>query len=389
MKKYYPFLDGFRAIAILMIMAHHARRAFDLNNLLANDPIILGWIYFKANYALGLDLTDLYYGLQHFIYMIKGILGIEMFLVISGFLITDILFGDGTRPPSVGRFYQRRLFRIYPSYVLLVIISLTAFYFRHPEPWTNISAVAAHYLLLIQNYFPRNPFLEHAWTLVVLEQFYFFCPLVVMCVYARASSPEQRRKALVVICLLVMAAVTFLRWYFLTYGHALITWPLKSPYPFKTTLNHADAIAFGCLLALLKPYWSSVKQAKVLGIALWSSGMGLFYYLYYIVDWSYYWGEWYLYTLGYLAIGALVVAAFYGVSVFTRLKLLQWIGRHAYGIFVWNYLVLISCKAVIGKEYPTLQVLFYFILSVALGVLSTKTLERYFLRIREKVSPKT
>jgi len=47
-KVYYPFLDGFRAIAILMILAHHIRRAFTLDYLFVSNPPILKWIYFHA-----------------------------------------------------------------------------------------------------------------------------------------------------------------------------------------------------------------------------------------------------------------------------------------------------------------------------------------------------
>ena len=77
-----------------MILAHHVRRGFDLDHKLYDNPSILKWVYFKF-LDLGVDLSGLYLALQAGVYHIKGILGIEFFLVISGFLITGILLKNG------------------------------------------------------------------------------------------------------------------------------------------------------------------------------------------------------------------------------------------------------------------------------------------------------
>ena len=115
--------------------------------------------------------------------------------------------------------------------------------------------------------------------------------------------------------------------------------------------------------------------------------MVLFYYAYFKVDWSYYWGAWYWYNLGYLDCGLFILAAYHGVSFLARLKFVQWIGRNAYGIFLWNYLALELWKTGLGKIPPTLMMVGYILTAGVLGVLSTRMIERPFLSLREKLAP--
>ena len=126
----------------------------------------------------------------------------------------------------------------------------------------------------------------------------------------------------------------------------------------------------------------------MVGRALWVLGISLFSWLFFIVDWSYYWGSWHLYRLGSISIVLLILAAYHGVSFLTRLKFLQWIGRHSYGIFVWHYLVLEFWKIWCGVLAPELIILGCLATSIGVGVLSTNTIEHYFLSLREKIAPK-
>jgi peptidoglycan/LPS O-acetylase OafA/YrhL len=223
--------------------------------------------------------------------------------------------------------------------------------------------------------------------MVVLEQFYFFCPLVILAVNWKVSEPRQRRNVLIGLCLLMMLTAQLIQLYYFYIKQPVFTWPLKSTTPYWTITANLGSISFGALLAILEPNWSLWKNNRWLGLVLWVTGMAIFFYLFFVLDWSYYWGDWYLYTFGYLTVGLLIFAAYHGISLFARLGCFQWLGRHSYGIYIWHYLVLEFWKIWIGTFPPEIIIIGCFVTSIAAGVLSTNTIERYFLTLRSKLVP--
>jgi peptidoglycan/LPS O-acetylase OafA/YrhL len=112
-----------------------------------------------------------------------GWIGVQLFFVLSGFLITGILLNSKRSPNYFINFYRRRIFRIFPIYyallLLIIIIGLTRHWHIADYPW---------YVSFLDNWplgmkgpqhvqFP--PFLGHFWTLAVEEQFYLIWPLAV------------------------------------------------------------------------------------------------------------------------------------------------------------------------------------------------------------------
>lgn len=123
---------------------------------------------------------------EHFAYFIGhklhfGFFGVDLFFVISGFLITEgLLIEKDKYVPSkvIKRFYTKRFLRIFPIYYLLVIIALIVF-----KPFSQIAPWAFTYTI---NYYPAitgkdiiEPF-GHLWSLSVEEQFYLFWPCVLL-----------------------------------------------------------------------------------------------------------------------------------------------------------------------------------------------------------------
>ena len=143
-----PSIDGWRAICLMMVMGSHCG----------------GFKEFK-------QLTEGY----NIPFFFNGHLGVRMFFVISGFLITHLLIRERqkTGKISLRNFYIRRALRILPVYFsyLSVIALLQVFSVIHQEAITWFSS-----LVFIVNFLPRTSISGHLWSLSVEEQFYLIWP---------------------------------------------------------------------------------------------------------------------------------------------------------------------------------------------------------------------
>src|SRR4051794_3114804 len=140
--KVIPELDGIRGIAILMVLVCHA------SSWMASDR----WRMFLQN----------------------GRVGVDLFFVLSGFLITGILLDTRHDKNRTRNFYVRRGLRIWPLYFVFLAVALIAFRKMLPAQ-PNIWV----YVLFIQNFLylrEAGPFLEPTWSLAVEEQFYMVWP---------------------------------------------------------------------------------------------------------------------------------------------------------------------------------------------------------------------
>jgi len=130
----------------------------------------------------------------------QGWLGVDLFFVLSGFLITGILWDTRGRERYFGRFYGRRALRIWPAYLVILFIAFIVLPLlrqmvggmflvvpREPlGPW--------QYLLMIQNLFPKrlngSPVLPMTWSLAIEEQFYLVWPVVIRYAPRRVVLPS-------------------------------------------------------------------------------------------------------------------------------------------------------------------------------------------------------
>src|SRR6476620_6746086 len=147
MQQRIPQLDSLRGIAILMVLVGHIQK---------NVPGIVGpWAH-------------------------HGFSGVDLFFVLSGFLITGILLRAKTRPDYFKNFYTRRALRIWPLYYAVLILLLLPNSLTH----LNLASPRWSYLLYIQNLFPGFPAasgpLYITWSLAIEEQFYLIWPPIVL-----------------------------------------------------------------------------------------------------------------------------------------------------------------------------------------------------------------
>ncbi len=360
-KTYYPFLDTFRGVAILWVILHHINQFFNLENFLG---VYFVWFDPIANI---------------------GYLGVDIFFVISGFLITGILIEGFDRDINIKRFYARRCFKILPQYMsalglgIFISYGLPHFY-AGPYGSQEKRAVIASYFFFLQNFFLHIPVLAHTWSLAIEEHFYLFYPLLALFIFKFRRSPGSRKQWLVGILLIMIFSVNGVR--MLLANMKIADFMLE-----QATFYRIDALIFGCLLKIWEPdIIRHRNDGKIPLGAFCFFCWGVMTYVYFIIN-----GAdgyiWYTYTLAYLAPGAILVAALKGLDRFLENPLFQWVGKNSYGIYVWHYILAYPFVS-LSMGYPLgLRVGLYLALSIWIGWLSTITVERYFLNLRKKWVP--
>lgn len=174
-----PELDVFRGIAITLVLVYH-------------------FFYWTSNTQPG-KIANIFTQLTLF-----GWLGVNLFFVLSGFLITGILLTTKERPGYFRRFYTRRVRRIVPAYALCILLLLV---FRMLSTGGLLQAISftANYHLIPAK-LTYGPF----WSLSVEEQFYLFWPLLVL---------FCNRRLLTALCIAICFLDPALRYLSLLPGH--------------------------------------------------------------------------------------------------------------------------------------------------------------------------
>jgi len=358
-RKYYPFLDGFRAIAVLWVLSHHINYFFELGHFLKVN---------STNVPFAPALNRIFE---------LGFLGVDIFFVISGFLITGLLIDDLDPGLRLKRFYFRRMFKIIPQYFSAICVGTLLTVIFGSQNSLSIRSIIS-YFLFVQNYIPMIPILGHMWSIAIEEHFYLIYPLVILTVCKIQKDPKSRRSLLIWVLLILIIIGNILRYYFF----CDISFPL-------TQMTHVrfDALLFGCILKLLEPYFCSKNHNRRFMAALYFIVGGLLFISFLE---SFNRSGWFSYTLVYIASGCLLISALTGFTPLKNLtenKLLRWIGKNSYGIYLWHYILLFLFLE-IPVEYGEVNIIVaYIIFSIILGSLTTITIERYFLNMRKKFAP--
>ena len=234
-KNYYPFLDGFRGLAVLWVILHHANSHLNWELL----PEIPFQTFKKLAYV--------------------GFLGVDVFFVISGFLITGLLIEDFNKGKiRLKRFYLRRAFKIIPQYffILFIGLGLTASIPVYRAELHNTFWILSQFVFL-QNYCSALTILAHTWSLAIEEHFYLFYPLALKAICKFFPRPETRYKILLSVCLALILAFNALRRF--SVGPDFLSRFFHVTQYFHTTFYRADSLVMGCLFKLLEPYYQNKK----------------------------------------------------------------------------------------------------------------------------------
>ena len=338
-RTFYPALDGLRAVALLLVI------------------------------------------LQHYVGLPWGWSGVNIFFVLSGFLITGILWDTRDDPHRIRNFYIRRTLRIFPLYYgvfLALLLTTPLMHWSWSAAWIAWPLYAGNFLRFIghgglttaqqavadaQLHSRTNPmavYLGHFWSLCIEEQFYLIWPWIVFFV--------RSRRALIVICGAVVAAGPLVR--LLVQLHAP-AWMLSEELLFRCTPFQLDALLFGGMLALL---WRGSHRQRLIQLANVFASACVAIALAYLVfsDRIYRPGLWNDYTpphwrltwgLSFINLlsGAVILCAIHPGSPAYRLlhlRPLRALGRISYGGYVFHDIphgVLVAITAVLLNSFHTVH----------------------------------
>ncbi len=358
---YYPFLDGFRAIAISGVLLTHA----GLLTLPDSPLTVLLYPIFKI-----------------------GHLGVDMFFVISGFLITGVLIEDWNEEIRVKRFYIRRFFKIVPQYLSLLVAGFLLINVFRQQCTTQIVMPyqAITHIFFLQNYTGMIPMFAHTWSICIEEHFYWFYPLLIYLVFLKEKNDRRRRFIMIGIAVFLIGSTMIFRQMILRE----IFFPsfFFVPDLFQTTLFRMDALWFGCLLKFLEPYYAKDQTSHWRFLSAMCFILGLSIYVYFAS--MGFLNHWDPYLMSFLAPGFLFLAAYKGfvpLRMFTEHKSAQWIGRNSYGIYLWHYPILPLFKSLNSSCNSYLVFFLYISVAILLGAFTTVTIEKYSLAFRKKIAP--
>ncbi|PJJ76593.1 peptidoglycan/LPS O-acetylase OafA/YrhL [Thermoflavifilum aggregans] len=293
-----PALDGLRGMAILLVLLYHCFPFFITK---------LGWT------------------------------GVDLFFVLSGFLITGILLDTKHEKGYYKNFIIRRILRIFPLYYLVLCV---LFIFI---PLFGLDQVRGHqfgfyqnhqkwFWLYMQNWlyslqgFPSNHALVHFWSLAVEEQFYIFWPFLIWLI--------PRRWIPATILILIAFGILFR----LRLGSLI---GLGYTYPYLSTLSRMDALLIGGIIAYLIRFKKSflVQHTKSFFLL---SVLGTLISLF-IIRSANFLNLSPVYTIIDILFGCLLIYSLHTethvFSLLFRSPLLGFLGKYSYGIYVYHYLL--------------------------------------------------
>jgi len=320
-----PQLDLLRGIAVLMVMLFH----YPLFNVFR-----IGWA------------------------------GVDLFFVLSGFLISGLLFTDWKRNGRirVGHFLLRRGFKIYPAFYFLLISMLApTLIFRIDHPLERVGAE----LFFLQDYFPH--IWTHTWSLAVEEQFYLLLPLLLLILgMTRKRDPFRSIPYLAIGLIALCLALRVAR-------HPSESEQVQYAFHLRADTLFAG-VALGYLFHFRPKIFNDVSRLPLLAVAI-VALIPLFCFRS---------GSDAPWVLTCNLIGFVAVVWWIVPRSNIRMPLLEKVGVYSYSIYLWHFPVALPLVLIFSRMYRLHWLLLYVVVSIAVGIYMSRLVEMPILLKRDE-----
>jgi peptidoglycan/LPS O-acetylase OafA/YrhL len=332
--------------------------------------------------ATAVGLVLLFHGYR--IPFTGGFVGVDVFFVISGFLITSLLLHEQIKAGriSIWRFYARRVRRILPASTLTVLATIVVTYqllgfvsgneLANSAKWTAVFAANIHFALVGTDYLgsqlPPSP-LQHMWSLGVEEQFYLVWPSLFLLLVVIARRSRRRNVFGVLAASLLVVTGASLAWSVIqTSSNA--TWAYFSP------LTRAWELALGALIAVIGPAVSRVPARVCQGTAL--LGLTGIVVSALTLTPSMPYPGWRV-AFPVVSSALLIWAGCGNPQTFIGRALsvrpMQWLGARSYSLYLWHWPILMIGAQYAGHQLSTWQNSGLLLASVAASAITFRLVE--------------
>ena len=297
-------LDGIRGIAIILVLFFHCFR----NNIFPFNYISeLGWV------------------------------GVDLFFVLSGFLITGTLIDSRKNKNFIKHFFIKRILRIFPLYYLTLILTFLLFSIPNISEYNHYLdkqhfESLFYYLTFTQNFkfaftgWGITDILNHFWSLAIEEQFYLFWPFLILIF--------KKTQNLLLFCLFLIIIAIITRHF-----------NFQDPFNYVFTLARMDSLVIGSMFAILirinVNFLNRVTPILFI-LSIISLIVGIF--LNQSLASSSPFLSRYGYTLIAFMFGSLIVFCFdqsksgQSIKYFTEFSVFRFFGKYSYGIYVYHWI---------------------------------------------------
>ena len=303
-----------------------------------------------------------------------GFIGVDVFFVISGYLITSILLKEVARSGtiSIAGFYRRRALRILPASLfctlIVYLLGRNLLQYQGENADLNAAASAFSFMNWLRAFSSTTGgALGHYWSLAVEEQFYAFWSLIVLAVTAQRSARSVPKVAAVLLILSILW-----RTYLWMSG-------ADADRLYNGLDTHCDGLLIGCMIAGLQDHLAKTGISSLWPLAAVAFAVELF-----VFEAESQWLWLYILTAS-LTAGLIVTSAIATGNPLARLlatKPLVFLGKRSYSFYLWH-LPIISFFFASGIS-RSLWIVPSFILCLILSELSYRLIERPFLQFKDR-----